>query len=107
MKRSEDGKEDSYFIVEPCASASGFEIKLKNLRIDMKKAEEAISEIGQVGASMPVVLVAKVDGISISVYASGRIMMKRSGSRISASVAQSLAGRLMDALKGRSALIPR
>jgi len=107
MKRKGKGEEDAYFIVEPCASANGFEIKLKNLRIDLKRAEDAISAIGRVGASMPVVLVASVDNLSLSVYASGRIMMKRSGSRISAPEAQSIARKLMDALRDGKALIPQ
>ena len=105
MKKKADAGQDPYYLIEPCASANGFEIKLREGRIDLKKAEAAISVIGQIGASMPVVLIARLDDLSLSIYASGRIMMKRPGARITNSEAESAARRLMDALRNGNALV--
>lgn len=65
-----------YFVVEPCTSSNGIEIKLKNKRLDLKKASVAFSRIGEVIASSSVVLLVKVGNYSISVYGSGRMMVK-------------------------------
>jgi hypothetical protein len=64
-----------YFVVDPCTTSAGFEIKLKK-SINLKKAEKAFSKIGQVIASSSVVLLVKIKDYSISVYASGRMMVK-------------------------------
>ena len=64
-----------YYVVEPCTTAKGFEIKLKT-RLDLKKAEPVFSRLGEVVASSPVVLLVKIKDYSASVYASGRIMLK-------------------------------
>jgi len=72
---------ESFFIIEPCTSANGFEIKFKDKekRIDLKKAEAALSKIGTT-ISGPSVLAAKLKdadgGLTLSVYGSGRIMIK-------------------------------
>ncbi len=65
-----------YFVVEPCTTAKGIEIKLKEKRIDLKRAEAALSRDGEVAASSPVVLLAKFRGLQISIYGSGRMMVK-------------------------------
>ncbi len=65
-----------YFVVEPCTSAKGIEIKLKGKRLDLKKAETVFARAGEVVASSPVVLLAKYAGVQMSVYGSGRIMVK-------------------------------
>ncbi|MBN1169507.1 hypothetical protein JXA56_00640 [Candidatus Micrarchaeota archaeon] len=64
-----------YYVVEPCTTANGFEIKLKK-RIDIGKAEHVFSKLGEIIASSPVVLLVKIKDYSASVYASGRIMIK-------------------------------
>ncbi len=65
-----------YFVVEPCTTAKGIEIKLREKRIDLKKAEAALGRAGEVVASSPVVLLAKFKGLQLSIYGSGRIMVK-------------------------------
>lgn len=67
---------DDFFVVEPCKSSNAFEIKLKDKKLDLKRCEIAIPQFGKVIASGPVVLLAKTDEYSISIYASGRIMVK-------------------------------
>ncbi|VVC04280.1 Uncharacterised protein [Candidatus Bilamarchaeum dharawalense] len=61
-----------FFVVEPCSSSNGVEIKLKNKKIDLKKAELLLSSLG----NSPVVILAKFKDYSVSLYASGRIMVK-------------------------------
>ncbi|MBI5046696.1 hypothetical protein HZC07_03105 [Candidatus Micrarchaeota archaeon] len=65
-----------YFVVEPCVSSNGIEIKLKDRKIDLKKAQPAFSKLGEVVASSSVVLLVKINGYSLSVYGSGRMMVK-------------------------------
>ncbi len=67
---------NEYFVVEPCTTSSGFEIKLKGKKINLKKAEAVFSKLGNVAASSPVVLLASIKDYSISVYASGRMLVK-------------------------------
>lgn len=64
-----------FFIIEPCASANGVEIKLKSNKIDLKIAEKILSKLG---FTLPgsVVLVCNIDEFSLTVYGSGRIMVK-------------------------------
>jgi len=64
-----------FYVVEPCTTASGVEIKLKK-KIDIKKAERALSKHGEAAGSGGVVLLADFKGYSLSVYASGRILVK-------------------------------
>jgi len=110
--KEEDGARDKagsdqFYIVEPCSSAGGFEIYLKGKKIDLKKAETALSKIGMVGAVLQAVLIAKVDGCALSVYASGRVMMKpgEGSKRLGKTDAQALARKLMAALDKAGALI--
>lgn len=66
-----------FFILEPCTSANGVEIKFKDKPIDLGKMERLIEEKGGTcAATTKVVLIAKLSGFDLSVYASGRIMVK-------------------------------
>ena len=49
-----------YFVVEPCATANGFEIKLKGKKLDLEKAEKALAPLGEIMGTTPVVLLAKI-----------------------------------------------
>ena len=73
-----DSKSDSseYYVLEPCATANAFEIKLNGKKLDISKCEKAFSEIGSVAASTPVVILAKIGIYEISAYSSGRLMIK-------------------------------
>lgn len=64
-----------YFVTEPCTTSSGFEIRLQD-KIDLKKAESVFSKLGEVAATSAVVLLIKIGQYSISVYASGRMLVK-------------------------------
>ena len=64
-----------YYVVEPCTTSNGFEIKLKE-KIDLQKAESIFSKSGEIVASSPVVLLIKLKHYSLSIYASGRMMVK-------------------------------
>ncbi|MBU0532932.1 hypothetical protein KKB44_05565 [Candidatus Micrarchaeota archaeon] len=91
-----------YFVVEPCATANGFEIKFKKA-INLVKAEEAISSLGKTIASSPIVLLAKIKNYSVSVYASGRIMIK-SNTKMSEKSAEQLAKKLSHAFEKEGAI---
>jgi hypothetical protein len=95
---------NDFFVIEPCQSAKGIEIRLKGKRIDLKKAEAALAGLGEVVGSSPVVLLVKMKGLSLSIYASGRMMVKgnvRPGSKR----AEALARRLVGALEKNGAII--
>lgn len=93
-----------YYIIEPCASANGVEIRLRGKKLDLKKCESAISPIGEAAGSGGVVLLAKVRGYSVSFYASGRIMLK-AGRRVRLKEAEELAREIMDALERGGAIV--
>jgi len=95
---------NAYYVIEPCASANGVEIKLKEKRIALGKAEKALAKLGEIIASMPVVLVAKVGPYSVSAYGSGRIMIK-AARRLPAKDVNALATKLMKALEKGGAII--
>jgi hypothetical protein len=66
-----------FYTVEPCATSNAFEVRFRNnARLDLARAEKALSRLGQVLARTEVVLVLKCDDCSASFYASGRIMLK-------------------------------
>lgn len=67
-----------YFVVEPCKTSGGFEIKL-NEKLDLAKAKRAFAKLGKVAAESPVVLLVKIGEYNISVYGSGRMMVKSEG----------------------------
>jgi len=93
-----------YFIVEPCNSSGGFEIKLRDRKLDLKRCETALSEIGTVAGSTGIVLLAKVDDFSLSVYSSGRLMLK-GRRRPKKAEADALAQKVMSQLEKAGAII--
>jgi hypothetical protein len=93
-----------FFVIAPCTTANGVEIKLNNRRIDLQKAEAAFARLGAVAGSSPVVLLAKVGGYSVSVYGSGRMMVK-GRARPAEKAAQALARKIIAALEKDGAII--
>jgi len=93
-----------YFVIEPCSTSNALEVKLKGRRIDLKKAEKALSVIGTVGASTLVVLLAKIRAYSVSVYASGRMIVKGK-ERLSKKEVKELAIEMLDALEKHGAVV--
>jgi hypothetical protein len=93
-----------YYVIEPCASANGIEIKLKGRKIDIKLAEKALSTLGASVLSGPVVTMAKLDDYSISVYGSGRMMVK-SGKKIEDKKIKLLAKKLIDSFEESGAIV--
>lgn len=92
-----------YFVVEPCTTSPGFEIKLRDTKIDLKKAEEAFSELGEVVASSKVVLLAKIEDYSISVYASGRMLVKNE-KKLTSKKVEALATKIVGELEKRGCI---
>lgn len=63
-----------FYTVEPCASSNAYEIKLRDKKINLD-----LVEIGETIAKTPAVLVTRFANCSLSIYASGRIMIKGIG----------------------------
>ncbi len=87
--------------VEPCASAKAFDIVIKGKKIDIGKAEKAFEKIGKVAAATPVVLVGTLNSRPITVYASGRAMIKD----VSKKEAEEIGKRLVDVLERNGCII--
>ncbi|MEW6722338.1 MAG: hypothetical protein AB1324_03685 [Candidatus Micrarchaeota archaeon] len=94
----------NFYVVEPCATARGIEIKLRDRKLDLAKAERALSAIGEIMGSSPVVLLVKVGKYSISVYGSGRMMVKGARKSETKKVG-GLAEKLVTALEKGGALV--
>jgi hypothetical protein len=98
----------SYFLVEPCNSSGGFEIKLRERRLDLKRCESVLSSLGTVVGNTGVVLLAKVDDFTLSVYGSGRIMVKsaiRGKRKPQKKDVEALAAKLMAGLEKEGAIV--
>jgi hypothetical protein len=96
----------SFFVVEPCNSSGGFEIKLRERKLDLKRCEAAFGRIGTVVGNTGVVLLAKVDKFTLSVYGSGRIMVKTAGrgKKPTRKDMDALAAKVMEALDREGAI---
>ena len=92
-----------YYVIEPCTTANGIEIKLKGRKIDIPAAERALSGLGASVVSAPVVLVAKMDDYSISVYGSGRMMVK-TDKKIPDKKIEALAKKIISAFESNGAI---
>ena len=64
-----------FFTLEPCNSAKAYEVKFAE-PIDLKKAEVALSKKYEVLASSTVMLMVNIDSNSVTIYASGRALIK-------------------------------
>lgn len=95
----------NYFVVEPCNSSGGFEIKLRERKLDLVVCEKVFGSIGSVVGNTGVVLLAKVDDYTLSVYGSGRIMVKSKRRKPRRADIESLSSKIMDALEKGGALI--
>lgn len=95
----------SYYIIEPCNTANGVEIKLRGKQFILERAERALNSIGEAAVYGPVVLLGKANGMALSIYASGRIMIKDEGKKKPRKAAvEKLAHSLMAALEKEGAI---
>ncbi len=60
-----------YYVLEPCKSSNGFEIKFQ-AKIDLDRSAEVFEPVSR----SLVVLLAKFGDYTLSIYSSGRIMIK-------------------------------
>lgn len=93
-----------YFVIEPCSTANALEVKLKGKRVHLEKADKALSLIGSVMACTPVVLLTKIRKYSISVYASGRMIVKGE-KKLSKKEVKDLAYEMLDVLEKHGAIL--
>ena len=92
-----------YYVIEPCTTANGIEIKLKERKIDIKSAEKALLAMGASVVSGPVVLIASIEGYSVSIYGSGRMMVKTE-KKIENRKVEALGKRIIQALEESGAI---
>jgi hypothetical protein len=91
-----------FYAIEPCTSSNAFELKFRGRMIDIHRAESALgSPRGEIIAKTKVVLVVKFEGLALSVYASGRIMIKG----IKKQDAESVSARIARLLEDTGALV--
>ena len=92
-----------YSVDESCTSVDAHEVKFKKkVGIDLQKAKTAVQKIGgEVIAETPVVLMIKIIGKGVSIYASGRILVKDADKKISEDIAE----KLVPALENEGAVI--
>ncbi len=77
------------FIVEPCASAKAFEIKFGRA-IDIKKAAQALEKNATLISAAPVIILCVIDKKPVSIYASGRAMVKEATEKETKKIAEFL-----------------
>ena len=65
----------TFFTLEPCTSAKAYEIKF-DTPVDLKKAEKAFAKKYEILASSEVMLMININEHAITLYASGRAMVK-------------------------------
>ncbi|MEK6979240.1 MAG: hypothetical protein AABW86_03380 [Candidatus Micrarchaeota archaeon] len=87
-----------FYTVEPCASSNAYEIKLRDKKINLDHVN-----IGETIAKTPAVLVSKFENCSLSIYASGRIMIKGIGKE--KANADSISEKIISELECSGALI--
>ena len=92
-----------FFLLEPCKSANGVEIKLRGLEIDLSTAESVLSKEGQTLLS-GVVLIANLSKYNLTLYKSGRIMVKTE-EKVTISKIRPFANKIIKVLKDNGALV--
>lgn len=85
--------EKRFFTIEPCASARAYEIKFKGA-IDLKKAEARLGRHYEVLASSPVMLMLKIGDNSVTLYGSGRALIKYVTKEKAEGIGRDIAGML-------------
>ncbi len=87
----------NFYIIEPCVSSNAYEIKFRGKTINLDKVE-----LGMTLAKTPVILVSVFEKCSLTIYASGRIMIKGLNNRVDA---DALAERVVSSLQKTGAII--
>ena len=78
------------YIIEPCASAKSFEIMFGKGIVLEKLEKELEKTKNSVLSSTNIVLLAKINGKPVSVYASGRAMVKEATKKETEKIAEIL-----------------
>lgn len=81
-----------YTVDESCTSVDAYEIKFKSkMKIDLLKAKSSMKRINsEVVAETPVVIMVKINDKGVSIYASGRILVKDAERKASEEIAKKL-----------------
>ena len=88
------------FIICQCASAKAYEVKLKDKKIDLIKAEAALKGKFDIIAATPVMMLFAINGKSTTIY-TNNILIKD----VSESIAKKHAEEIFKLLKKQGALI--
>jgi hypothetical protein len=92
-----------YTVDESCTSVDAHEIKFKNKKkINLERAKNAVSKIkGNVLAETPAVIMTRINEKGVSIYASGRILIKDAEKKPSEEIAK----KLVPALESEGAIL--
>ena len=90
-----------YFTVEACTSSAAFEIKLKDKKFDLARAEAALAGRAEIMANTSAVLIIKIKIHAVRIYATGRIMFKNATKK----EAEKLGQELMSLLEKGGAIV--
>ena len=91
-----------FYTIEPCATMNAFEIKFKKAtKINLERASAALKVLGEILGQTPIVIFLKSNSYSVSIYASGRVVLKN----IMREDAERIGRRIADALEQGGAFI--
>lgn len=83
-----------YTVLESCTSSKTYEILVKNKRMDLKKATEILSAKAEEVAKTPRFALYKFEGHPVSLYESGKIIVKEIEKKEAEEIAKKLLGLL-------------
>ncbi len=90
-----------YSLVESCTSSRTYDIMVKNRRLKLEKATEVLSEIADELAKTPRFALYKFRGHSVSLFESGKIIIKETDKK----EAEKIAEELLDLLEKGGAFV--
>jgi len=95
----------SYYILEPCSTSNAFEARLDSRKIDVGKAASVLEKGGSLLGASDVLAQGAFRGFPVSVYGSGRIMIRGGDKKLTRHDADETAAELIALLDGEGALI--
>lgn len=82
----------SFFLIQPCKSTAAFEaVPQSKLKLDLAGLHSGLQDLGyQIVADARVVLVVEKDGCEVSIFPSGKLMIKVDTEEVAEGIAKEL-----------------